>query len=124
MAVQPGFAYDPTGTFSGISGDLGGAYSAPPTYSGISGDLGGVYPDLSIYFGTLNSEGEAVTGLGFQDGAYIMRAFKTTPSTGYVYWISREVPDLTGEQSGYPPIALTDIIILRNPCQVDPRDLP
>ena len=108
MAVQDGYAFpSPSSVEFGPNIYTGDDYGVP-----------------QVYFAPSSQPGEEVTGLGFQDGAYIMRAFKTTPTTGHVYWVSREVPDLVGEKSGYPPIDLADIIILRNPCQADPRDLP
>ena len=42
---------------------------------------------------------------------YLMRAYKTTPTVGYVYWENVGGPDLTGANSGYPPLDLTDIIV-------------
>jgi hypothetical protein len=46
---------------------------------------------------------------------YVMRAFKTTPTTGHVYWEVEE-PDLTGARSGFPPADLTDIVIYHQCC--------
>jgi hypothetical protein len=43
---------------------------------------------------------------------YIMRAYKTTPTTGDVYWASPVSPDATGASSGYSPGDLTDIVVI------------
>lgn len=61
---------------------------------------------MSIGLGTHGYHGKA--GIRF-----VMRAFKTTPTTGYVYWVSLGVPDPTGASSGFNPVDLTDIIIAR-----------
>jgi hypothetical protein len=42
---------------------------------------------------------------------YVMRAYKTTPTTGLVYWEVNDAPDPTGAQSGYSPSDLENIII-------------
>lgn len=42
-----------------------------------------------------------------------MRAFKTTPTTGYVYWATIGAPDPTGAGSPYDPGDLVDIVIAR-----------
>ena len=46
---------------------------------------------------------------------FTMRAYKTTPTTGYVYW-EVDTPDLTGQFSGYLPSELTDIVIYHECC--------
>jgi len=40
-----------------------------------------------------------------------MRAYKTTPTTGYVDWIVNDQPDSTGTYSGYNPAELTNITV-------------
>ena len=47
--------------------------------------------------------------LAFQ--IYLMRAYKTTPTVGYVYWENIGGSDLTGANSGYPPLDLIDVIV-------------
>lgn len=42
---------------------------------------------------------------------YYMRAYKTTPPTGYVDWMVEDVPDGDGYQSDYDHSELRDIII-------------
>jgi hypothetical protein len=42
---------------------------------------------------------------------YLMRAYKTTPTTGFVYWENLHEADLTGANSGFPPLDLIDIVI-------------
>ncbi len=43
---------------------------------------------------------------------FTMRAFKTTIPTGFVYWDVEDEPDLTGDQSPYPPADLSDIVVV------------
>jgi hypothetical protein len=42
---------------------------------------------------------------------YIMRAYKTTPTTGLVYWTVTDAPDTTGSQSPYSPADLQNITV-------------
>ena len=45
---------------------------------------------------------------------YYMRAFKITPTTGYVDWIVNDNPDATGIYSGYSPSELINITVNRS----------
>ncbi len=42
---------------------------------------------------------------------YIMRAFKTSAPTGFVFWTVQDAPDLTGSQSPYSPGVLQNISV-------------
>jgi len=42
-----------------------------------------------------------------------MRAYKTTPTTGYVDWIVNDQPDSTGVYSGYDPSELINVTVNR-----------
>jgi hypothetical protein len=44
---------------------------------------------------------------------YYMRAYKITPTEGYVDWVVNDQPDTTGSYSGYAPGELTNIIVNR-----------
>lgn len=72
------------------------------------------------YFTVVNLEHDYsrdMPGLSSYDPAgvskkYYMRAYHTV-LTKFVYWISQNTPDLTGSGSGYNPVDLTDVIVLR-----------
>ena len=46
---------------------------------------------------------------------YTMRAYRAL-TLGYVFWTVSDFPDLTGAQSGHPPIELSDIVIEQVSC--------
>ena len=46
------------------------------------------------------------------NATYYMRAYKTTATTGYVYWTSLGAADGNGSQSGYDPLELQNIVVI------------
>lgn len=42
---------------------------------------------------------------------YLMRAFKTTPTTGYIHWASALVPDVAADKAPVPAGDLSDIVV-------------
>jgi hypothetical protein len=41
---------------------------------------------------------------------FMMRAYRTTPPGGYIYWEVEDAPDITAAQAPIPAIELTDIV--------------
>ena len=138
MAVNDGYTYTPPGSLeSGNNVNIADDYDAlPPLASGwndfeaslegASGALadGSNQVEASVLAGAppFVSDGNPIytgmmmVGSGVVPDAYIMRAYKITPTIGHVYWVSFDLPDLTGQLSGYPVVDLADIIIVREPC--------
>jgi hypothetical protein len=49
-------------------------------------------------------------------GRYLMRAFKTTVTTGHVYWETFDDPDPLAVHAPYPASVLTDIVLVAELC--------
>lgn len=122
MAVQTGFAYTPPPALkAGSNENTSFSNDAPPALKAGTnqyvGDIANLVAADPLFESYTVYTGFVLLGSGYRPDVYIMRAYKTTPTTGHVYWISLDEPDLTGTLSGFPIVDLADIVVLREPCR-------
>jgi len=113
-------------SFSSVA--IGGTISqAAPQFGSGSVSIQVVLPSEPFFFGygsvdsgpvqlpqepIANTQQGALMPMGDDITKFVMRGFKTTPTTGFIYWESFVDPDPLGYLAPVPRAQLTDIVVV------------